>query len=62
MSVPMVRAVGVRKSFGRHQVLKGLDLEVAAGEVYALLGLNGAGKTTLIRRLLGMIRPTTGAL
>ena len=49
MSVPMVRAVGVRKSFGRHQVLKGLDLEVAAGEVVALLGPSGSGKSTFLR-------------
>ena len=49
MGAPMVRAVGVRKSFGRHQVLKGIDLEVAAGEVVALLGPSGSGKSTSLR-------------
>jgi ABC-2 type transport system ATP-binding protein len=39
-----------------------IDLDVRAGDIYALLGLNGAGKTTLIRMLLGMIRPTAGRL
>jgi ABC-2 type transport system ATP-binding protein len=37
-----------------------VSLAIAAGEIYALLGLNGAGKTTLIRMLLGMVRPTGG--
>jgi ABC-2 type transport system ATP-binding protein len=37
-----------------------VSLTIAAGEIYALLGLNGAGKTTLIRMLLGMVRPTGG--
>lgn len=49
IGAPMVRAVGVRKSFGRHQVLKGIDLEVAAGEVVALLGPSGSGKSTFLR-------------
>lgn len=38
----------------------GIDLEVAAGQIHALVGLNGAGKTTLLRLLLGMLRPDSG--
>jgi ABC-2 type transport system ATP-binding protein len=38
----------------------GVDLDVAAGEIHALVGLNGAGKTTLMRLLLGMLRPRSG--
>ena len=49
MSAPIVRAVGVRKSFGHHEVLKGIDLEMRAGEVTCLLGPSGSGKSTFIR-------------
>ncbi|HEX5225826.1 MAG TPA: amino acid ABC transporter ATP-binding protein [Solirubrobacteraceae bacterium] len=46
---PMVRAEGVRKSFGRLEVLKGIDLEVAPGDVMCLLGPSGSGKSTFLR-------------
>ncbi len=46
--------------YGRHEVLRELDLSVASGEIYGLLGLNGAGKTTALRLLLGMMRPDAG--
>src|SRR4051812_26919179 len=43
----IIRVNGVRKSFGKHEVLKGLDLQVPAGCIFGLLGVNGQGKTTL---------------
>jgi ABC-2 type transport system ATP-binding protein len=46
-----IEVAGLHKQFGDHVVLDGLDLSVAAGEVYALLGPNGAGKSTFIRIL-----------
>jgi ABC-2 type transport system ATP-binding protein len=46
-----LRIKGLRKSYGNFEALKGLDLEVREGEIFALLGPNGAGKTTLIRIL-----------
>lgn len=56
----MIRAVGLRKSFGALAALDGLDLEVAEGEVHGFLGPNGAGKSTTIRVLLGLYRPSGG--
>ena len=55
-------ARGIRKSFGRHQVLAGLDLEVAPGELVAVVGENGTGKTTLLRILAGDLRPDAGTV
>jgi polar amino acid transport system ATP-binding protein len=48
-STPMVRAEAVHKSFGHVEVLKGIDLEVANGEVFCLLGPSGSGKSTFLR-------------
>ncbi|MFI5578995.1 amino acid ABC transporter ATP-binding protein [Streptomyces sp. NPDC051822] len=49
MSTPMVRAQGVRKHFGRLEVLKGIDLTVERGQVCCLLGPSGSGKSTFLR-------------
>jgi polar amino acid transport system ATP-binding protein len=49
MAPPMLLAEGVRKRFGAHEVLKGIDLEVAPGEVVCLLGPSGSGKSTFLR-------------
>ena len=57
---PLIRVTGLRKTFGSHRVLDGLDLDVHAGEAVAMLGANGAGKTTLLKILATLIRPTRG--
>src|SRR5579862_1547031 len=55
-------ARGIRKSFGRREVLAGLDLEIKAGEMVAIVGENGSGKTTLLRILAGDLRPDEGSV
>ncbi|MFN8938599.1 MAG: ABC transporter ATP-binding protein [Acidobacteriota bacterium] len=56
----LVELVDVHYSYGKKEALHGLNLQVRAGEVVALLGANGAGKTTAIELLLGLRRPGIG--
>lgn len=56
-----VSTKGLVKKYGTHTVLPGLDLEIAAGELFALLGPNGSGKTTLFRILTTLISPDGGS-
>jgi ABC-2 type transport system ATP-binding protein len=61
MNVSMaIETSGLVKSYGKHQVLNGVDLSVPSGTVYALLGGNGAGKTTIVRILATLSRPDGG--
>jgi polar amino acid transport system ATP-binding protein len=58
--VPMIRVEHLRKSFGALEVLKGIDLVVARGEVVCLIGPSGSGKSTLLRCLNFLEEPTAG--
>jgi branched-chain amino acid transport system ATP-binding protein len=60
MTGPILELIGVRASYGRIEVLRGVDLSVPRGAVVALLGPNGAGKTTLLRVISGLMPPTEG--
>src|ERR1700710_2121326 len=53
---------GVTKSFGAHQVLHGIDLDIPAGQFVAIVGRSGCGKSTLLRLVAGLDTPTRGRI
>jgi len=59
---PIVKVSGLRKRFGANEVLKGIDLDVKAGEVIAIIGKSGSGKSTLLRCINGLETFEDGAL
>ena len=61
MTTSALRIRGLAKSFDK-PVIEGLDLDIAAGELYALLGPNGAGKTTTLRMVAGLAAPDAGSI
>ena len=58
----MIKITNLIKTFGKNEVLKGIDLEISEGGVFAILGPNGSGKTTIIKTILGMVLPTSGSI
>lgn len=58
----MLRLEGVSVSIGAVAILRGVDLDVGAGEFVGLIGRNGAGKTTLLRTIMGLLTPASGRL
>ena len=60
-SILVIYATNLHKFFGTFHAVRGISLEVPAGEVIALLGPNGAGKSTTVRMLTAMLRPTRGS-
>jgi Cu-processing system ATP-binding protein len=61
-AVTVIEARGLRKRFGRLEVLRGVDFAMPSGRITGLIGPNAAGKTTLIKCLLGLVRPDAGEL
>jgi Cu-processing system ATP-binding protein len=59
---PSIDIRGLAKSFGRLEVLKGIDVQVHRGRVTGLVGPNASGKTTLMKAILGLVRPDRGTL
>ncbi|GAB3340960.1 ABC transporter ATP-binding protein [Marilutibacter aestuarii] len=63
MASPIIAVNGLTKTYGSgFQALKGVDLEIRKGEIFALLGPNGAGKTTLISIICGIVNPSSGTV
>ncbi len=62
MSAAVLSLSGVDAYYGRIQALRGLSLEVAPGEIVALIGANGAGKTTTLRSISGLLKPARGSI
>jgi lipooligosaccharide transport system ATP-binding protein len=58
----VLSVVGLRKSYGDNEVVRGLDFAIGRGECFGLLGPNGAGKTTTLRCCLGLTDPNAGAI
>ena len=58
----MIIVKNIHKSFGKNQVLRGIDLEIPKGGITAVLGPNGSGKTTILKIILGLVRPDRGTL
>lgn len=58
----MLRLEGLRAAYGKVEALKGVSLEVRAGELVTLIGANGAGKTSTLKAISGILRPTAGRI
>ncbi|MGH8699852.1 MAG: ATP-binding cassette domain-containing protein, partial [Burkholderiales bacterium] len=58
----MLEVRGLKVSYGGINAVKGIDLDVAEGELVTLIGANGAGKTTTLKALAGLLRPAAGRI
>lgn len=59
----LLKVAGVIAGYGAHdEILKGVEVEIAAGEIVAILGPNGAGKSTLLKTIAGLVAPRSGAI
>jgi branched-chain amino acid transport system ATP-binding protein len=58
----VLELAGLRAAYGPIEALRGVDLEVRAGELVCLLGANGAGKSSTLRTISGLVRPTAGRI
>ena len=54
MSETIISMQGITKSYGKHQVLHDVNLDIQKGDIFGLIGRNGAGKTTLFKAILGL--------
>ena len=58
----LIEVSDLRFSYGKHEVLKGINLTIPRGKVVAILGTSGCGKTTLLRHFGGQLRPSHGSV
>ena len=57
---PIMEVIGLTKSFGDQAVLRGVDLQIATGQVTVIIGGSGSGKSVLVKHLVGLLRPDSG--
>ena len=62
MSEAIIQLKDIKKSYGHHDVLKGVNMEVNKGDIYGLVGKNGAGKTTIFKMILGLSEKNDGTV
>jgi phospholipid/cholesterol/gamma-HCH transport system ATP-binding protein len=58
----VIRVQGLHKRFGAQPVLRGLDLDIATGEIMVIIGRSGGGKSVLLKHLIGLLRPDAGSV
>lgn len=56
----MIKLVGLKKTLGGHEVLRGLDLTIPAGKLTTVIGQSGSGKSVLLKHIIGLMRPDAG--
>ena len=61
-AAPLLRITGLRHAYGAAPVLAGIDLDLAGGELLAILGASGCGKTTILRAVAGLVEPLAGRI
>ncbi|MGC8015948.1 ATP-binding cassette domain-containing protein, partial [Salmonella enterica] len=61
-ATPLLAIRGLRAAYGKIEALKGVDIEINAGEIVAMIGANGAGKSTLMMTIFGKPRARAGQI
>ena len=62
MTHPLLQLAGVEKSFGKNQVLRGVDIDVARGQSLVIIGGSGSGKSVMLKNALGLMTPDKGTI
>ncbi len=62
MSEAIIELKDIKKHYGKHEVLKGVNMQINRGDIYGLIGRNGAGKTTIFKMILGLSEITDGTV
>ena len=58
----IIKIENLSKKFGKHQILKNIDLEIKQGDIYGIIGMSGSGKSTLLNLLTDLLTPDTGKI
>lgn len=62
MTTPLIQATGLHTHYGQSHILRGVDFTVESGQTIGLMGRNGMGKTTLLKSIMGIVKPSGGAV